>query len=52
MERGKAGGHKPQTFPIPFHILAFLSSGSHEPQPIGLPCHTIDVPRGRLFYVS
>ena len=52
MERGKAGGHKPQPFPIPCHILAFLSSGSHEPQPIGLPCHTIDVPRGRLFYVS
>ena len=26
-ERGKAGGHKPQHFPLPCHLLAFLSSG-------------------------
>ena len=35
-KRGKAGGHKPQHFPIPCHILAFLSSGSHKPKPFGL----------------
>ena len=40
MERGKAGGYKPLYFPLPCHILAFLSSDSREPQPYGLPCRT------------
>ena len=41
-ERGKAGGHKPQHFPLPCHILTFFSSGgSHEPQPYGIPCPSI-----------
>ena len=26
-ERGKAGGHEPPLFPLPYHILAFFSSG-------------------------
>ena len=37
-ERGKAGGHEPPLFPLPFHTLAFLSSGSHEPPLFTLPC--------------
>ena len=40
-EWGKAGGHKPQHFPLQCHILSFLSSGSHEPQPYGLPWYSI-----------
>ena len=33
-ERGKAGGHEPPLFPLPYHILAFFFSAamSHEPK--------------------
>ena len=39
-ERGKAVGHEPPLFPLPCHILAFLSSGSLGPQPFGLLCQS------------
>ena len=48
---GEAGGHKPQHFFLPCHILAFLSSGSHKPQPFRLPCHNIRVFRQLLRFL-
>ena len=38
-EQGKAGGHEPPLFPLPCHILAFLSSGNPEP-----PLFSLSVP--------
>ena len=41
-ERGKAGGHEPQHFPLLCHILAFYLLASYKPQPFGFPCHTFE----------
>ena len=49
-ERGKSGGHEPPLFPLPCHILAFLSSGSHEPPLFPLPYHHIWLFRAKLLF--
>ena len=48
-EQGKAGGHEPPLFPLPCHILAFLSYGSHEPPLFPLLCHHIWLFRAKLL---
>ena len=47
---GKAGGHEPPLFPLPCHILAFLSSGSYEPPLFPLQCHHIWLFRAKLLF--
>jgi len=47
---GKAGSHKPYHFPLPCHILPFLSSGNLKPQSFGLQCQNIWVFRQLLCF--
>ena len=49
-ERGKAGGHEPPLFPLPWYTLAFFSFGSHEPPLFPLLYHYIWLFRAKLLF--
>ena len=48
-KRGKVGGHEPPLLPLPWHILAFFTSGSREPPLFPLPYHDIWLFRAKLL---